>query len=79
MLTSHSMDAISFVLGIKSSHLRSTNLRDLVYRGRVLRTSKVDASGNAIETEANGDDQAEDGIDGEQSQDPSGSNDPRTA
>ncbi|GKZ67040.1 structural maintenance of chromosomes protein 1 [Aspergillus niger] len=76
---SNSMDAISFVLGIKSSHLRSTNLRDLVYRGRVLRTSKVDASGNAIEAEANGDDQAEDGIDGEQSQDPSGKNDPRTA
>lgn len=42
ILTRNSMDAISFVLGIKSSHLRSTNLRDLVYRGRVLRTSKVD-------------------------------------
>lgn len=27
------MDAISFVLGIKSSHLRSSHLRDLVYRG----------------------------------------------
>lgn len=26
---SNSMDAISFVLGIKSSHLRSTHLRDL--------------------------------------------------
>ncbi|KAF7594488.1 Structural maintenance of chromosomes protein 1 [Aspergillus hancockii] len=75
---SNSMDAISFVLGIKSSHLRSTNLRDLVYRGRVLRTSKLDADGNVIEA-PNGQDQVEDGIDGEQSQDPSGSNDPKTA
>lgn len=33
------MDAISFVLGIKSSHLRSTHLRELVYRGRVLKKS----------------------------------------
>ncbi|KAB8077535.1 RecF/RecN/SMC [Aspergillus leporis] len=75
---SNSMDAISFVLGIKSSHLRSTNLRDLVYRGRVLRTSKLDANGNVIEG-PNGAAQAEDGIDGEQSQDPSGSIDPKTA
>ena len=36
------MDAISFVLGIKSSHLRSAHLRELVYRGRVLQTSPVD-------------------------------------
>ncbi|KAL9617966.1 MAG: hypothetical protein Q9160_007271 [Pyrenula sp. 1 TL-2023] len=41
------MDAISFVLGIKSSHLRSTHLRDLVYRGRVLRTSKINEDGSA--------------------------------
>ncbi|OAA64550.1 cohesin complex subunit [Niveomyces insectorum RCEF 264] len=34
------MDAISFVLGIKSSHLRSSHLKDLVYRGRVMETSK---------------------------------------
>jgi structural maintenance of chromosome 1 len=32
-----SMDAISFVLGIKSSHLRSASLRELIYRGRKLR------------------------------------------
>lgn len=38
---SNAMDAISFVLGIKSSHLRSTHLKELVYRGRVLRTSTV--------------------------------------
>lgn len=50
------MDAISFVLGIKSSHLRSTQLRDLVYRGRVYRTSKINADGTATEgpTDANG-------------------------
>src|SRR5690606_16296017 len=30
---------ISFVLGIKSSHLRSTHLRDLIYRGRKLRSN----------------------------------------
>lgn len=73
------MDAISFVLGIKSSHLRSTNLRDLVYRGRVLRTSKVDAEGNATDAVPNGEEQNDDGVDGEESQDPSGSNDPKTA
>lgn len=70
------MDAISFVLGIKSSHLRSTNLRDLVYRGRVLRTAKLDAEGNAIEQPTNDNDQAEDGIDGVESQDPNASQDP---
>ena len=41
------MDAISFVLGIKSSHLRSTHLRDLVYRGRILRTAKINNDGSA--------------------------------
>ncbi|GJN67242.1 cohesin complex subunit (Psm1) [Purpureocillium lilacinum] len=49
---SNSMDAISFVLGIKSSHLRSAHLKDLVYRGRVLKTSKINDDGSA---EANGD------------------------
>ncbi len=41
------MDAISFVLGIKSSHLRSSHLRDLVYRGRVMKTSKIQDDGTA--------------------------------
>ena len=31
---SNLMDAISFVLGVKSAQLRSTQLKDLVYRGR---------------------------------------------
>ncbi|KAJ5692587.1 Structural maintenance of chromosomes protein 1 [Penicillium macrosclerotiorum] len=73
---SNSMDAISFVLGIKSSHLRSTNLRDLVYRGRVLRTSKVDG-----EPAANGDDgeQERDAENMDMSQDSEGLNDPKSA
>ncbi|KAK5126623.1 hypothetical protein LTR85_009557 [Meristemomyces frigidus] len=51
---SNSMDAISFVLGIKSSHLRSTHLKDLVYRGRVLKNSKINADGTATD-DINGD------------------------
>ncbi|TKX27575.1 RecF/RecN/SMC N-terminal domain-containing protein 2 [Elsinoe australis] len=53
---SNSMDAISFVLGIKSSHLRSSHLRDLVYRGRVLEQNKINADGDATaDGEQNGD------------------------
>ncbi|KAL9104220.1 MAG: hypothetical protein Q9163_000820 [Psora crenata] len=48
------MDAISFVLGIKSSHLRSAHLRDLVYRGRVLRTSKLNGDGSITTDGVNG-------------------------
>lgn len=51
---SNSMDAISFVLGIKSSHLRSTHLKDLVYRGRVLKHSKINADGEATENGTDG-------------------------
>ena len=40
------MDAISFVLGVKSAQLRSSQLQDLVYRGRRLAREQegVDAS-----------------------------------
>lgn len=38
---SNLMDAISFVLGVKSAQLRSSQLKDLVYRGR--RLTKEDA------------------------------------
>ena len=48
------MDAISFVLGIKSSHLRSAHLKDLVYRGRVLKTSKINDDGSAATPATNG-------------------------
>ncbi|KAK9461324.1 RecF/RecN/SMC protein [Lipomyces oligophaga] len=41
---SNMMDAISFVLGIKSSHLRSTQLKDLVYRGRIMTTDNQSAT-----------------------------------
>ncbi|CAK7264095.1 Structural maintenance of chromosomes protein 1 [Sporothrix epigloea] len=50
---SNSMDAISFVLGIKSSHLRSSHLKDLVYRGRVMETSKPNKDA-PLQPDANG-------------------------
>ncbi|KAM0715829.1 hypothetical protein Q7P37_008343 [Cladosporium fusiforme] len=78
---SNSMDAISFVLGIKSSHLRSTHLRDLVYRGRVLKHSKIDANGDVVEEDgdgqANGDAEVED--DDQDTQASTQRNDPQTA
>lgn len=78
---SNSMDAISFVLGIKSSHLRSTHLRDLVYRGRVLKHSKIDANGDVVEEEgdgqATGAAEAED--DDQDTQTSTQRNDPQTA
>ncbi|KAG9238163.1 putative structural maintenance of chromosomes protein 1 [Amylocarpus encephaloides] len=77
---SNSMDAISFVLGIKSSHLRSAHLRDLVYRGRVLKTSKINDDGSAAAPttngHANGDADASD--EDSQSQRP-GRHDPKSA
>jgi len=36
------MDAISFVLGVKSAQLRSSQLKDLVYRGRRLAKEGVE-------------------------------------
>ena len=38
------MDAISFMLGVKSAQLRSSQLKDLVYRGRRLAHSPTDGS-----------------------------------
>lgn len=75
------MDAISFVLGIKSSHLRSTHLRDLVYRGRVLRTSKINGDGSATKDGEGADGAADNdaGSDVEASQGPAERNDPKTA
>ena len=62
------MDAISFVLGIKSSHLRSAHLRDLVFRGRVLRTSKINGDGSATTNGVNGHANGDAGSDLEESQ-----------
>ena len=45
---SNLMDAISFVLGVKSAQLRSSQLKDLVYRGRRLaRNTDGEDSGQA--------------------------------
>ncbi|EDK36192.2 hypothetical protein PGUG_00290 [Meyerozyma guilliermondii ATCC 6260] len=41
---SNMMDAISFVLGVNSSQLRSRNLQDLIYRGRIGGDSAADTS-----------------------------------
>lgn len=51
------MDAISFVLGVKSSQLRSDKLKDMVYRGRIIREARINADGTATEADgdANGD------------------------
>lgn len=35
------MDALSFVLGVSSTHLRSGNLNELIYRNDVLNTESV--------------------------------------
>ncbi|KAI1112615.1 RecF/RecN/SMC [Nemania sp. NC0429] len=73
---SNSMDAISFVLGIKSSHLRSAHLKDLVYRGRVLKTSKINDDGSAVDVIANG--QTNGHVNGDDHDKPNRS-DPKTA
>lgn len=41
------MDAISFVLGVKSAQLRSSQLKDLVYRGR--RLSNEESASNGVD------------------------------
>ncbi|KAG8915652.1 Structural maintenance of chromosomes protein 1 [Tulasnella sp. 408] len=50
---SNLMDAFSFVLGIKSAQLRSSQLRGLIYRGRKLARGDSDT---ADDQEVNGDD-----------------------
>ncbi|KAI9800194.1 MAG: hypothetical protein M1825_004178 [Sarcosagium campestre] len=77
---SNSMDAISFVLGIKSSHLRSSHLRDLVYRGRVLRTATINGDGSANEPGTNGHEDHDGEANGEKTQrGQSERNDPKSA
>lgn len=72
------MDAISFVLGIKSSQLRSSQLRDLVYRGRVMKTSKIQDDGTAAPATNGHTNGVEEGDEGEASQRAS-RGDPKTA
>ena len=50
------MDAISFVLGVKSAQLRSSQLKDLVYRGRRLARSE---EGEDEEQEDEGEEEGE--------------------
>lgn len=62
---SNLMDAISFVLGVKSAQLRSSQLKDLVYRGRRLAKAPVDGSEPTQDQENNEEsDGAEDRRDG---------------
>ncbi|KAF8214101.1 condensin complex subunit SMC1 [Mycena galopus ATCC 62051] len=55
---SNLMDAISFVLGVKSAQLRSAQLKDLVYRGRRLGKSGIEGE---EEDEPNADDDEDEG------------------
>jgi len=61
---SNLMDAISFVLGVKSAQLRSSQLKDLVYRGRRLARDNEagpSGSGSADASGATHDDEEEEG------------------
>ncbi len=73
------MDAISFVLGIKSSQLRSTQLKDLVYRGRVLKISKINDDGSAAAPGANGQTHGPGDGDDEDASHRASRNDPKSA
>lgn len=52
------MDAVSFVLGVKSAQLRSSQLKDLIYRGRKMAREEgdeeADAPGSDNEDEGEG-------------------------
>ena len=45
------MDAISFVLGVRSAYLRSNDKTDFIYRGRRLRAAPDEPSGNIDDDE----------------------------
>src|ERR1700723_3728762 len=62
---SNLMDAISFVLGVKSAQLRSSQLKDLVYRGRRLGKHGVDDESDAEEEDDQEDDDDGGGEEGE--------------
>jgi structural maintenance of chromosome 1 len=52
------MDAISFVLGVKSAQLRSSQLKDLVYRGRRMAREGTQSQSQAEEEEGPGENDA---------------------
>ena len=51
---SNMMDAISFVLGVRASHLRSNQLKDLIYRGRIVDADDADGSDNDDDSSGDG-------------------------
>ncbi|PWN30250.1 RecF/RecN/SMC protein [Jaminaea rosea] len=51
---SNLMDAISFVLGVKSSQMRSSGLKDVIFRGRRMAADPGNASGESDDDEAEG-------------------------
>jgi structural maintenance of chromosome 1 len=55
------MDAISFVLGVKSAQLRSSQLKDLVYRGRRLAKENENRNGEMAEANEEEDDEEDQG------------------
>jgi len=48
------MDAISFVLGVRSVYLRSNDKTDFIYRGRRLRAAPDEPSGDVDDDEVDG-------------------------
>jgi len=53
------MDAISFVLGVKSAQLRSSQLKDLVYRGRRLAKNSEEGDADGIPDQEDEDEEQE--------------------
>ena len=56
---SNLMDAISFVLGVKSAQLRSSQLKDLVYRGRRLAKDNEEGDGDGVPDQEDEDEEQE--------------------
>ncbi|CEH19151.1 cohesin complex subunit psm1 [Ceraceosorus bombacis] len=48
---SNLMDAVSFVLGVKSAQLRSSQLKDLIYRGRKMAREEGDEEAEALRSD----------------------------
>lgn len=55
------MDAISFVLGVRSNQLRSSQLKDLIFRGRRLNRDSEDDGDNQSDEDDDDDDQQDGG------------------
>lgn len=66
------MDAISFVLGVRSSSLRSAALKDLIYRSG--KKSKAKGKGKAVDQDDEGSD-ADGGVDEDEEEGEEGAED----